>query len=117
MIYVKYPLSLRDGEELLPERRIYLWCETVRPRWNRFDQCSPQNPQEAGAEVARQRDPASPALHALPATSCRSTDGTLTQVQVAARSAGAATDESWTANQDRTKANLRDGLKIPIAEI
>src|SRR5471030_1600327 len=36
MMYVKYPLSLRNVEDLLHERGIYLSYETVRYWWNRF---------------------------------------------------------------------------------
>ena len=36
MMYVKYPLSLRNVEDLLAERRIDICHETVRFWWNRF---------------------------------------------------------------------------------
>ena len=36
MMYVKYPLSLRNVEDLLHERGIDLCHETVRKWWNRF---------------------------------------------------------------------------------
>ena len=36
MMYVKYPLSLRNVEDLLHERGIDLCHETVRHWWNRF---------------------------------------------------------------------------------
>ncbi len=36
MMYVKYPLSLRNEEGLLAERRIDICHETVRLWWNRF---------------------------------------------------------------------------------
>ena len=36
MIYVRYPLSLRQVEDRLFERRIDLSYETVRYWWNRF---------------------------------------------------------------------------------
>src|SRR6202012_360370 len=36
MMYVKYPLSLRNGEDLLAERGIEISYETVRYWWNRF---------------------------------------------------------------------------------
>jgi putative transposase len=36
MMYVKYPLSLRNVEDLLAERGIDLCHETVRSWWNRF---------------------------------------------------------------------------------
>ena len=36
MMYVKYPLSLRNAEDLLAERGIDICHETVRFWWNRF---------------------------------------------------------------------------------
>ena len=36
MMYVKYPLSLRNVEDLLAERGIDICHETGRPWWNRF---------------------------------------------------------------------------------
>lgn len=36
MMYVRYPLSLRNVEDLLHERRIDITHEMVRFRWNRF---------------------------------------------------------------------------------
>jgi putative transposase len=36
MMYVKYPLSLRNVEDLLSERGIDISYETVRFCWNRF---------------------------------------------------------------------------------
>ena len=36
MMYVRYPLSLRQVEDLLHERGIDLCHETVRYWWNRF---------------------------------------------------------------------------------
>ena len=39
MMYVKYPLSLRNVEDLLFERGIYICHETVRMWWNRFGRC------------------------------------------------------------------------------
>ena len=36
MMYVKYPLSLRNVEDLLAERGTDICHETVRPWWNRF---------------------------------------------------------------------------------
>ncbi|MEO7719935.1 MAG: IS6 family transposase, partial [Capsulimonas sp.] len=36
MMYVKYPLSLRNVEDLLHERGIDICHETVRHWWNRF---------------------------------------------------------------------------------
>jgi putative transposase len=37
MMYVRYPLSLRNVEDLLAERGIDISHETVRFWWNRFD--------------------------------------------------------------------------------
>jgi putative transposase len=36
LLYVKYPLSLRNVEDLLAERGIDISHETVRYWWNRF---------------------------------------------------------------------------------
>ena len=36
LLYVKYPLSLRNVEDLLHERGIDICHETVRHWWNRF---------------------------------------------------------------------------------
>jgi len=36
MMYMRFPLSLRNAEDLLFERGIDLCHETVRFRWNRF---------------------------------------------------------------------------------
>ena len=36
MMYVRYPLSLRNVEDLLFERGIDICHETVRLRWTRF---------------------------------------------------------------------------------
>jgi len=36
MMYIRYPLSLRQVEDLLFERGIYICHETVRFWWNRF---------------------------------------------------------------------------------
>ena len=36
LLYVKYPLSLRNVEDLLFERRIDIAHETVRYWWNKF---------------------------------------------------------------------------------
>lgn len=36
MMYVRFPLSLRNVEDLLAERGIDICHETVRHRWNRF---------------------------------------------------------------------------------
>ena len=36
MMYVRYPLSLRNVEDLLAERKIDISHETVRFWWNRF---------------------------------------------------------------------------------
>ena len=37
MMYVKFPLSLRNVEDLLAERGIDICHETLRLWWNRFD--------------------------------------------------------------------------------
>jgi len=37
MMYVRFPLSLRNVEDLLHERGIDICHESVRFRWNRFD--------------------------------------------------------------------------------
>lgn len=36
MMYVRFPLSLRNVEDLLAERGIDICYETVRHRWDRF---------------------------------------------------------------------------------
>ena len=36
MLYVRYPLSLRNVEDLLSERGVDICHETVRFWWNRF---------------------------------------------------------------------------------
>ena len=36
MLYVRFPLSLRNVEDLLHERGIYVSHETIRFWWNRF---------------------------------------------------------------------------------
>ena len=41
MMYVRYPLSLRNVEDLLAERGIDISYETVRFWWNRLARCSP----------------------------------------------------------------------------
>jgi len=48
MMYVRYPLSLRNVEDLLHERGIDISHETVRFRWNRFGLMF-------GAEIRRKR--------------------------------------------------------------
>jgi putative transposase len=48
MMYVRFPLSLRNVEDLLFERGIDICHETVRHWWNRFD------PMFAG-DIRRQR--------------------------------------------------------------
>ena len=42
MVYVRFPLSLRNVEELLRERGIDICHETVRYWWNRFGPYSPK---------------------------------------------------------------------------
>jgi len=39
MLYVRFPLSLRNVEDLLHERGIEISHETVRFWWNRFGRC------------------------------------------------------------------------------
>ena len=41
MMYVRFPLSLRNVEDLLHERGVEISHETVRFWWHRFDHCSP----------------------------------------------------------------------------
>ncbi len=41
MMYVRYPLSLRNVDDLLAERGIDISHETVRFWWNRLAGCSP----------------------------------------------------------------------------
>jgi len=48
MMYVRFPLSLRNVEDLLAERGIDICRETVRHWWNRFGQLF-------AADVRRQR--------------------------------------------------------------
>ena len=36
MMYIRYPKWLRQVEDILSERGIDIWHETVRFRWNRF---------------------------------------------------------------------------------
>ena len=35
-MYIRYPLSLRQGEDILFERGIDICCQTVRYWWNRL---------------------------------------------------------------------------------
>jgi len=48
MLYVRFPLSLRNVEDLLHERGIDICHETVRFWWHRFGRCSPRR-SESGA--------------------------------------------------------------------
>ena len=43
MMYVRFPLSLRNVEDLLHERGIDITHETVRFWWNRFDPQAPRS--------------------------------------------------------------------------
>jgi len=43
MLYVRFPLSLRNVEDLLHERGIDVSHETIRFWWNRFEACSHSN--------------------------------------------------------------------------
>ena len=49
MMYVRYPLSLRNVEDLLFERGIDLSYETVRFWWNRFGPLFAADEEGAGA--------------------------------------------------------------------
>ena len=51
MMYVKYPLSLRNVEDLLAERGIDVCHETVRFWWNRFGPCSPPRSARTSAHM------------------------------------------------------------------
>jgi transposase-like protein len=42
MMYVRFPLSLRNVEDLLVERGIDICHQTARHWWNRFDPCLQQ---------------------------------------------------------------------------
>ena len=66
MMYVRFPLSLRNVEDLLAERGIDICHEIVRHWWNRF------GPMFAG-EVRRQRVSASAAFAIGAGTSTRCT--------------------------------------------
>jgi putative transposase len=48
MMYVRFPLSLRNVEDLLFERGTDLCHETVRHWWNRFSRCSPRTSGASG---------------------------------------------------------------------
>jgi hypothetical protein len=55
MMYIRYPLSLRNVEDLLFERGIDICHETVRLWWNRFGaDVRRRNPQAARPELAGQ---------------------------------------------------------------
>jgi hypothetical protein len=64
MMYVKYPLSLRNVEDLLAERGIDICHETVRFWWNRF------GPMFA-AEIRKKRVAHMPRRSRLPTGRCR----------------------------------------------
>ena len=49
MMYVRYPLSVRNVEDLLAERGIDISHETVRFWWNRTVQCSPLRSGRSGS--------------------------------------------------------------------
>ena len=53
MMYVRYPLSLRNVEDLLAERGIDISHETVRFWWNRIARFRRRDPKEAGSAYAR----------------------------------------------------------------
>lgn len=44
MLYIRFPLSLRNIEDLLHERGIDIWHETVLLWWNRFGPRYPAQP-------------------------------------------------------------------------
>ena len=48
LMYVKYPLSLRNVEDLLAERGIDISHETVRFWWNRSARCLPLRSEKGG---------------------------------------------------------------------
>ena len=52
MMYVRYPLSLRNVEDLLFERGIDICHETVRLWWNRFGPMFAADIREAGGPDA-----------------------------------------------------------------
>ena len=52
MLYVRFPLSLRNVEDLLHERGIEISHETVRYWWNRFGRCCQRNLGCSGAACA-----------------------------------------------------------------
>jgi putative transposase len=54
MMYVKYPLSLRNVEDLLAERGIDICHETVRFWWNRFGPMFAAEIRRKRVEVMRQ---------------------------------------------------------------
>ncbi len=41
MLYIRFPLTLRNDADLLHERGIGISHKTVRYWWNRFGRCSP----------------------------------------------------------------------------
>ena len=51
MIYVRYPLSLRNVEDLLAERGIDVSHETVRYWWNRFGPSSRSRSERSGSRT------------------------------------------------------------------
>jgi transposase-like protein len=51
MMYVRYPLSLRNVEDLLAERGIDISRETVRFWWNRFGRCSRRRSGRGGLRI------------------------------------------------------------------
>jgi transposase-like protein len=51
MMYVKYPVSLRNVEDLLAERGIDISHETVRFWWNGSARCSQQKSGKRGSRV------------------------------------------------------------------
>jgi hypothetical protein len=55
MMYVRYPLSLRQVEDLLFERGIDFCHETVRFWWNRSVRCSPRRSASGAFTIDRTR--------------------------------------------------------------
>ena len=47
-MYVRYPMSVRNVEEMLAERGIDICHETVRLKWNRF---GPRSPRKSGVST------------------------------------------------------------------
>ena len=61
MMYIRFPLSLRQVEDLLHERGIDICHETVRFWWNRFPPVATQKPQGNAPSTARAKSAGLPA--------------------------------------------------------